>query len=55
MKAGFFTLLFLVFLTLKLVGVIAWSWLWVTAPIWFPIIFFVIVFIVFAVWSMRKL
>ena len=30
--AGF--LLFLVFLTLKLTGVIAWSWIWVTAPLW---------------------
>lgn len=27
-------LLFVVFLVLKLVGVIAWSWLWVTAPLW---------------------
>lgn len=27
-------LLFLVFLTLKLCGVIEWSWWWVTAPLW---------------------
>lgn len=27
-------LLFLLFLALKLTGVIAWSWLWVTAPLW---------------------
>jgi cell division protein FtsL len=27
-------LLFLVFLHLKLSGKIAWSWLWVTAPLW---------------------
>jgi hypothetical protein len=27
-------LLFLVFLVLKLTGRIAWSWLWVTAPLW---------------------
>lgn len=26
--------LFLIFLVLKLIGVIAWSWLWVTAPLW---------------------
>ncbi len=25
---------FLVFLTLKLCGVINWSWWWVTAPLW---------------------
>lgn len=30
------TLLFLVFLVLKLTGVIAWSWWWVTAPLWIP-------------------
>lgn len=28
--------LFIVFLILKLTGVIAWSWVWVTAPIWIP-------------------
>jgi len=27
-------LLFLVFLALKLTGTIAWSWWWVTAPLW---------------------
>ncbi|WNN94173.1 membrane protein [Gordonia phage Elinal] len=27
-------LLFLVLLTLKLTGVIDWSWWWVTAPLW---------------------
>ena len=26
--------LFVVFLVLKLIGVIAWSWWWVTAPLW---------------------
>jgi hypothetical protein len=26
--------LFTVFLTLKLVGVIDWSWWWVTCPLW---------------------
>jgi len=28
--------MFLIFLTLKLVGVIDWSWWWVTAPLWVP-------------------
>lgn len=27
-------LLFLVFLVLKLTGVISWSWWWVTCPLW---------------------
>lgn len=34
MKVTFPALLFVVFLVLKLTGVIAWSWWWVTAPLW---------------------
>ena len=29
--------LFIVFLVLKLVGAIDWSWWWVTAPLWLPL------------------
>lgn len=38
-----FTILFLIFMTLKLCGVIAWSWWWITAPIWAPILFVLLV------------
>lgn len=31
------TILFLIFMTLKLTNVIAWSWWWVTAPLWMPL------------------
>lgn len=31
---GFCSLLAIVFITLKLCGVIGWSWWWVTAPLW---------------------
>lgn len=31
---GFCGLLTIVFIVLKLVGVIKWSWLWVLSPIW---------------------
>lgn len=34
---GFFGLLAIVFIVLKLVGIIKWSWLWVLAPIWGPL------------------
>jgi hypothetical protein len=35
MKAfPFFSILALIFITLKLTGVINWSWLWVLAPLW---------------------
>lgn len=35
---GFAGLLTIVFITLKLTGVIAWSWLWVLSPIWISIL-----------------
>lgn len=31
---SFAGLLTIVFITLKLTGVIAWSWLWVLSPLW---------------------
>lgn len=31
---GFFGLLGVVFIVLKLTGYITWSWWWVTAPLW---------------------
>ena len=34
MKVSASFLLFMVFLVLKLTRVIAWSWWWVTAPLW---------------------
>lgn len=51
-KLGFYgtivtVALFVVFLVLKLTGVIAWSWWWVTAPIWIPFLIAVILVIAF--------
>ena len=37
---GVCTVLFLIFLVLKLCGVITWSWWWVTAPLWIPVALF---------------
>lgn len=34
----FFSLLAVVFITLKLLGIIAWSWFWVLSPILVPVI-----------------
>jgi hypothetical protein len=46
---GFFGLLAIVFITLKLLGYITWPWLWVLAPIWLPfaiaIVLAIVVFI----------
>ena len=37
------TLLFIVFLILKLTGNIDWSWWWVTSPLWIPLALLLIV------------
>lgn len=34
---GFAGLLTIVFITLKLCGVIQWSWLWVLSPLWISV------------------
>lgn len=31
---GFFGLLTIVFIVLKLIGIINWSWFWVLSPLW---------------------
>lgn len=48
---GFLGLLTIVFITLKLLEKIDWSWTWVLAPIWIPFgSFFVILLIMFLIW-----
>ena len=47
---GICTVLFIVFLILKLTGVIAWPWVWVCAPLWIPLaLVMVIILFVFIV------
>lgn len=46
-NVGFFGLLFITFLVLKLVGVISWSWWLVTLPLWGPLILVLPVFAIF--------
>lgn len=43
---GLGSVLFVVFLVLKLVGVITWSWWWITAPLWIPAGFGAVIFAV---------
>lgn len=43
---GFSGLLFIAFLILKLCNVITWSWWWVTAPLWMPVAFILVVSII---------
>lgn len=42
---GFFGLLAVLFIGLKLLGHITWSWWWVLAPIWGPFLFWFVIII----------
>lgn len=42
---GFFGLLTVLFVGLKLTNFIAWSWWWVLAPLWAPLTVFILVFL----------
>lgn len=42
---GFVELLTIVFVVLKLCGIINWSWWWVISPIWISAIIFMVVLI----------
>lgn len=46
---GFTGLLTIVFITLKLTEVIAWSWWWVFAPIWVPLLIVILIGVVVAI------
>ena len=48
---GFADALTLLFIALKLCGVINWSWLWVLSPIWITISFLGLIFLVIALVS----
>lgn len=43
---GFFGLLTIVFIVLKLTKVISWGWQWVLAPIWIPFVIGVVIIVV---------
>ena len=40
---GLGSILFIVFLVLKLTNVIDWSWWWVTSPLWIPLAFGIVI------------
>lgn len=46
--------LFVVFLVLKLVGVIAWSWWWVTAPLWIGWAIALLLFLIVGLFATKK-
>lgn len=44
---GFVGLLTIVFIVLKLLGVINWSWIWVLSPIWISAALIVVLLIIY--------
>lgn len=46
---SFYSLLGLLFIGLKLGGVITWSWWWVLAPIWIPIALVIITLVIISI------
>ena len=46
---GFVSLLTLVFIVLKLTGVISWSWVWVLAPMWISFLVSLVIILIVVV------
>lgn len=54
---GFFGLLTIVFVVLKLVGVIDWKWVWVLCPLWISAALVVIclaIYIAYLIWDDKR-
>ena len=54
---GLLDVLAVIFIVLKLLGVITWNWVWVLSPIWIQLVIVAIVFIVILVkdhWLLKK-
>ena len=51
---GFLGLLTIVFITLKLTEVIAWSWWWVLSPMWIPVVIAILILSVIFLWTNNK-
>ena len=48
-NSGFSTILLVIFIVLKLAGIIHWSWWWVLSPLWIGLGVVIAVFIVTAI------
>ena len=46
MQVGFLGILGLIFITLKLTGVIDWAWVWVLSPLWIVAILVLLVVLI---------
>lgn len=45
------TILTIIFIVLKLVGVISWSWWWVLCPLWIPVACYVLMIMILCIFS----
>lgn len=54
MKIGFFGLLTIVFITLKLINVINWGWLWVLSPLWIGAFLLMMIIVISSIISIIK-
>lgn len=46
---GLFDVLAVIFIVLKLLGVIGWSWVWVLCPIWIQLVILAVILIAIAI------
>jgi hypothetical protein len=51
---GLGTVLFLIFLVLKLTNHIDWSWWWVTSPLWIPLVLALIIIVLVVIVKISK-
>ena len=51
---GFFDAFAILFIALKLCGVITWPWVWVLAPIWIQFIVLVITVVIIVIIALKK-
>lgn len=54
MSIGFILPLFLVFLILKLCGVIDWSYWWITSPVWISVVIFCVILFLSALRTIKR-
>ena len=47
-------LLQILFIALKLIGVIDWSWVWVLSPIWISLLLFLLIILIFFIYKIIK-
>lgn len=51
---GFFGVLTILFIALKLTKFISWSWLWVLAPTWIPLVISLVFILIYVVTKIMK-